>query len=111
MSDELSPSSGSASVLFGRRRAGNVARLCHKEGGRLALLAKDIGADSWPGDEAPTKGKTSRPRTKDTEEARALWEGASPAPASHLYLKARGITSLDLRVDADGWLLVPGYRR
>lgn len=107
----------SIDVMGGEHGKGTWHDLATHEAGRLPLLMKDIKAAApWPGDEAPTKGKTFRPgkegtaaRMKGTEEARALWEGASPAPADHPYLKARAIGPYDLRVDADGWLLVPGY--
>lgn len=93
------------------------------EGGKLALLAKDIGAEPWPGDEGPGTGKasgiscrktsrqkTAPPQATSLHEARTLWEGSTPASSDHPYLQARVISEIhDLRVDGNGWLLVPAY--
>ena len=41
------------------------------------------------------------------QRARAIWEGASPAPANHGYLTKKQIQAHDLRVDAENRLIVP----
>jgi len=41
------------------------------------------------------------------DQARALWDAASPAPADHGYLQRKGVQPHGLRVDGDGWLLLP----
>lgn len=42
-----------------------------------------------------------------TVRAQKIWNEAVPAPADHEYLKAKGILPHDLRVDSDGWLVIP----
>jgi putative DNA primase/helicase len=92
-------------------------RLAERAGVDLHTNGSAAPVDATVAEERRLKRREDRQRREAEEEeeyrraaeqAQAEWEKATPATPDHPYLKKKGVTDVtDLRVDGNGWLLIP----
>jgi phage/plasmid primase-like uncharacterized protein len=92
---------------FGNWRSDLKRNWCAKSDTTMSALERAAYRHRLDAIQRQRDADEQRRHVEAAERARAMWEGATPAPETHPYLIRKGICSHGLRIDEENRLIVP----